>query len=148
MRSLLLEARQCRLLSGALLGALLVQFVYSIAFIGALALMLIVLAISVRTLLPKNRASIWKYLRLPAAIIAIGTTLLTLFYLPVTHFNPAINWQIERGGSYAFPPPGEVDPGYLILVFPAVELVVSLVLFGFFGVLAQSFGSPRSANAA
>ena len=147
MRNLLLEAKQRRLLSGSLLVTLLAQLVLPIAFFGAIGLVLIALAVSVQALFPANRISVWKYLRLPAAIIAVGTTLLTLIYLPFTHFNPAINWQIERSGSYAFPPPGEIDPTYLILAFPAVELVVSLVLFGLFGACAQLLSSLRLANA-
>lgn len=135
-------------LSLALLVALAIQFKYWWAWIGATGLVLTVLVVAALTLLPSNRIAPWSHLWLPTVLVAIGTLVLTLYYLPFTHFNPEVNWAIGRGDGYAFPPSGEIDPAYIILFFPIAELLVTLVCFGFFGGIALWLRSSQPAKAA
>jgi hypothetical protein len=136
IRSLWIDARQRRPLSVGLAVALAIQLNYSWVLIGGTGVVLAALVVAALTLRPRNRTAPWAHLRLPTMLVEVGAVVLTLYYLPLTHFNPEVNWAIGRGDGYAFPPSGEIDPAYLVLLFPMVELLVTLTIFGLFGGLA------------
>ena len=127
------DLKRRKALSTVFVVAFLAQLLPALAGMGALAVVLMAVGLAIGVCLPANRTAPWDYLRLPVVFIAAAASVLTIYSLPFTHFNPDINWSIQRGLGYGFPPPGEVDPWYLLLFVPAAEAVVSffVLLLGY-----------------
>lgn len=138
MPSLWVEVSQRKALVAALAVAFAAQVHYSGVVYGGLALFLIVLGVSVNALRSPHREKPWAYLRLPLLLVAVGAVALTLYYVPTIHFDPEVNWTLKPGSTS-----NEVDPGYIVLYFPAAQFLFTLGCFGLSGGLA--FMSRRSA---